>query len=156
MNSILIKQSQIAQTLGHLQDGGRENNERVVLWLGIRNGETIEIREVYSPEQISDTDFFRIPKEAMKTLLRHLRETRYFIAAQVHSHPEQAFHSSVDDEWAIVRHVGALSLVLPYFGLKSTENTFLHDARVFELSPGNRWIEIDSNELQNLYYIVNE
>jgi len=35
------------------------------------------------------------------------------VAAQVHSHPDEAFHSKGDDEWAIVRHEGALSIVVP-------------------------------------------
>ncbi len=154
MNSIKIETKHIIHTIEELQIGGHKRCERVVLWLGLRNKAGIEIHEVFVPEQYAEQDFFRIPREAMAALLKHLRETRYFIAAQVHSHPELAFHSYVDDEWAIVRHEGALSLVLPYFGLRTTPNTFVQDAAVFELSSKNEWLKVSPRNIPSRYLIT--
>jgi hypothetical protein len=36
---------------------------------------------------------------------------------RVHSHPGQAFHSPTDDANPALTHTGALSIVVPYFGL---------------------------------------
>lgn len=69
------------------------------------------------------------------------------IAAQVHSHPQEAFHSSADDTWAIVRHEGALSLVVPYFAQRTTDTSFLADQKTYRLDALNRWTNIPSPEL---------
>ena len=157
MTNILIKKKRIDETLTAIQEGGSRKCEKVVLWLGIRtNGGSAEVVEVYEPEQLAESHWFRIPRAAMKALLAHLRTSRLFIAAQVHSHPELAFHSHVDDEWAIVRHAGALSLVLPFFAEETSPNTFVRDAAVFELTPQNEWVEVLPEEIETRYRIIDE
>ncbi|WP_424187703.1 hypothetical protein ACOBQX_07915 [Actinokineospora sp. G85] len=37
--------------------------------------------------------------------------------ARVHSHPGEAFHSRADDANPVLTHQGALSIVVPFFGL---------------------------------------
>ena len=71
------------------------------------------------------------------------------IAAQVHSHPEEAFHSKADDAWAIVRHINALSLVLPRFALETNLNSFVDDTKTYQLNPNNCWIQLSSNEVKS-------
>lgn len=70
------------------------------------------------------------------------------IVAQVHSHPEEAFHSSADDDWAVIRHEGALSLVVPYFAARTTVETFARDLAAFVLSSRNHWTEIEPANLE--------
>lgn len=43
------------------------------------------------------------------------REERY--VARIHSHPGTAFHSPTDDANPVLTHNGALSIVVPFFGL---------------------------------------
>lgn len=38
-------------------------------------------------------------------------------AARIHSHPGEAFHSPTDDRNPVITFEGALSIVVPYFGL---------------------------------------
>jgi len=38
------------------------------------------------------------------------------IRAQVHTHPGDAYHSSIDDEWPMVGTVDFISIVVPRFG----------------------------------------
>jgi hypothetical protein len=71
-----------------------------------------------------------------------LAHRRLKILAQLHTHPGRAYHSEVDDEWAIVRHVGALSLVLPYFAASTTVDNFLEQAMTYELSAANEWLHV--------------
>jgi proteasome lid subunit RPN8/RPN11 len=143
----------VAQTLRELRGAGVDNRERVVLWLGARTGDSINVREAFVPLQEADEDYFWIPPRGMSELLSHLRQNRLMTAAQVHSHPEHAFHSEADDRWAIVRHEGALSLVVPFFGLDTTEETFVEDTLVFQLSKSNRWLEVPSESVHRRYRI---
>ena len=76
------------------------------------------------------------------------------IPAQVHSHPGRAFHSLADDHGAVIRHGGALSLVVPDFGLRTTVDRFLVDAKVYRLSDENRWIEVGAMELGKCLRVI--
>lgn len=149
-----ISANLIDRTLKHLQDAGKENCECVVLWLGRRRGEVIEVEEIFLPEQYAEEDYFRIPRAGMSALLAYLRQNRLFIAAQVHSHPERAFHSKTDDFWAIIRHVGAFSLVVPYFALRTNYQSFLADTVTYQLSPDNEWLEVAKHEVRNRFSIT--
>lgn len=131
----------VEETLIHLQAGGRHRCETVVLWLGNADGDAATVREVYRPEQIVDIDFFQIPPDSMRAIMARIRETRYHIIAQVHSHPGLAFHSEADDQWAIIRRVGALSLVIPFFGQDTNTGNFAHKVATYRLNDHDRWAE---------------
>lgn len=156
MKSMIINENLIAQTLEHLQNDGRRGVKGVVLWLAMSDSDQIRISEVYRPEQEASWGNFRIPRHSIAALLRHLRATGSNIGAQVHSHPEEAFHSPIDDEWAIVRHTGALSLVLPDYALRTSHDTFAAHAAVYELSAANTWEEVSPGEIINQHRIVSK
>lgn len=143
----------VERTLNSLRDAGSRNSEGVVLWLGRRTS-GVDIVEAYIPHYESERDFFWIPRDSMAALLRHLGQTQTFLAAQVHSHPGLAFHSEADDRWAIVRHVGALSLVVPRFAASTTPKTFLTDIAAFSLSSRNQWTELDKADTERLVKMV--
>ena len=132
----------VSQTLSCLQAGGADNCETVVLWLGRRSKGDQVVVEVFRPQQNVDVDLFHIPPEGMRSLLAHLRDRRLQILAQVHSHPRLAFHSKADDEWAIVRHLGAISIVIPWFAARTTTSSLLRDAAAFELDDNNEWKQV--------------
>jgi proteasome lid subunit RPN8/RPN11 len=131
----------IATTLTHLRDAGTRRCECVVLWLGRRRDGELAIEQAYRPLHHAKTDMFHIPREGMVALHTELRRGRLMVAAQVHSHPREAFHSDADDRWAIVRHEGALSLVVPDFAAHTRLDNFLDETKVFRLSDTAEWLE---------------
>jgi proteasome lid subunit RPN8/RPN11 len=143
---VICTVDQIRQTLEHLRHAGRRSVECVVLWLGRRSGANIQVVDVYRPVQTADEDMFHIPPEGMQALHKELRARRLMVAAQIHSHPERAFHSQADDRWAIIRHEGALSLVVPDFAAHTTGDTFRVDTKVFQFSGSARWVEVAAEE----------
>lgn len=133
----------IDETLEALRDAGRRGKERVVFWLAPRRLiERPTIAEVYVPLQEAAEDYFRIPPEGMTALMTHLRDRRLALVAQVHSHPGRAFHSHADDKWAVVRHEGGLSIVVPGFASGISAANFTAKAAVFRLSSEDRWLEV--------------
>ena len=145
--TLLVPTEIVARTIDILRRGGAAECEAVVLWLGSGARGAERIAEAYRPDQIADKDFFRIPPAAMKDLMGHLRRTRLHVVAQVHSHPGRAFHSEADDEWAIVRHRGALSLVVPRFGAGTTVVNFMDQTAIHRLSDEDRWLEVRDEEV---------
>ena len=142
-----LRESQVTESLAVLQESGRQGCEGIVLWLGRRYGADVEVVEVYRPIHQAREDMFLIPSEGMRALHAKQREGRLFVAAQLHSHPGQAFHSAADDRWAIVRHAGALSLVLPTFALNTSPQSFFKDLKVYRMTIENRWIEVPPREV---------
>jgi proteasome lid subunit RPN8/RPN11 len=132
----------VDQTLAHLREAGRRDQECVVLWLGKRQASHIDLLHCYKPLQLAKADQFYIPPEGMAALQSKLRAERLMVAAQVHSHPEDAFHSKADDTWAIVRHEGALSLVVPRFASDTSANNFLDQTKVYRFSDRATWDEV--------------
>jgi proteasome lid subunit RPN8/RPN11 len=132
----------IESTLECLLDAGAREQECVVLWLGKRNASAFDVLRCYRPIQIAKADQFYIPPEGMTALQTEMRSERLMVAAQVHSHPGRAFHSQADDAWAIVRHEGALSLVVPRFASDTTIENFLIQTKVFQFSSRATWDEV--------------
>lgn len=137
----------IDTTLTQLREAGARNCECVTLWLGRCIGEFTQVEVVFQPIQTSREDMFHIPPDGMAALYAELRKHRLMVAAQIHSHPNAAFHSKADDKWAIVRHEGALSIVVPQFARKITAPRFLKDAKVYQFSSLARWTEVPADEV---------
>jgi hypothetical protein len=141
MSTILCTHEVLRTTIAALRHGGEYGEERVALWIsGASTRALTAIEEVYEPNQVAEFDYFRLPSVAMRLLMKDLRSTRRRIAAQIHTHPRRAFHSDVDAEWAIIRHVGALSLVLPRFAKTTTPENFLTEVMTYEYSPTGEWV----------------
>jgi hypothetical protein len=147
VSKVICRHQHIEETLKHLREAGQRGNECVVLWFGGESTTGIEIEAVCRPTQIAGADIFRIPPAAMREIIGILAQHGWMIAAQVHSHPQQAFDSLADDKWAIVRHENALSLVVPYFAARTTAASFTQDQKTFKLTAGNRWQELVAWEL---------
>ena len=78
----------------------------------------------------------------MAAIMQRLRTANLMIAAQVHTHPREAFHSRADDTWAIVRHAGALSIVLPDFARNTTPTNFFSTGAVYECTAEGAWTQV--------------
>jgi hypothetical protein len=59
--------------------------------------------------------------------------------ARIHSHPDLAFHSETDDRNPALTAEGAISIVVPFFGLGLRRG--LEACAVFVLTRG-RWVEV--------------
>jgi hypothetical protein len=151
---VIVTQHVVTQTIEELGQGGRARTERFALWLGHKTQTQVLVSESYVPAYEASSDRFHIGRPAMGRLMEHLRNNDLMIGAQLHTHPEQAFHSQADDRWAIVRHVGALSIVLPYFAQLTTVANFLREAKVFALSSRNLWNEVPAQEVPNYLQVT--
>lgn len=137
------------KTLLQLRAAGQRRQECIMLWLGRRNGDSIDVVDAYRPEQNAREDMFHIPRTSMNALYSELRQRRLMVAAQVHSHPKEAFHSRADDQWAIIRHRGALSLVVPYFASETFASNFLDHTKVFQFSDNAKWAEVPKKDIHS-------
>lgn len=137
-----IHRDVLSATLLTLKHAGHQRKEGITLWLGERGHAVDHVKLPYEPIHEASVDFFHIPPHGIQALMRKMDETETCVVGQIHSHPEEAFHSRADDHWAIVRHVGAFSLVLPNFALMTSVENFMSQAAVFRLGADDRWREV--------------
>lgn len=67
--------------------------------------------------------------------------------ARIHSHPDEAFHSPVDDRNPVLTFEGALSIVVPFFGLGLRHG--LNACAIFEFRKLT-WVELTSGERERI------
>jgi len=63
--------------------------------------------------------------------------------ARIHSHPDEAFHSETDDRNPALTYEGALSIVVPFFGLGLRRGL---DACAVYVLLNSRWVELPLGE----------
>lgn len=116
----LVPAGVIRETDGQLRDAGRTRSECFVLWSGVQEHDTLQIRTAHVPRQtayrFSDGLCVRVEGDELHRLNVWLFEHGERLAVQVHSHPTEAYHSETDDTYPIVTVRGGLSLVVPNFG----------------------------------------
>jgi proteasome lid subunit RPN8/RPN11 len=147
-----ISSAQIRETIKLFRKAGLR--ECVLLWLGRRELGIQRIVEVYKPLQNSSIDYFEIPRKGIAALMDRLRTQGLYVVSQIHTHPHEAFHSPADDKWAIVRHLGALSIVLPNFAKSTTLKNFLREAAVYQLDDANNWNAVNSEQMVDHLWIT--
>jgi proteasome lid subunit RPN8/RPN11 len=123
------------------------HSEKVILFLGKKTKEAFMVQEFVVPVQKADTDYFEIPPESVREIMKTLCACRLMIVGQIHTHPLDAFHSEADDRYAIIRQLNAYSIVLPHFAQPVTVQNFHSLAAVFTLNQQNRWEQQSSNNI---------
>jgi len=129
----------VANTERALAEAGRQGKESVVVWLG-RDEPSV----VYYPAIENGPQHFAVPPSEVRRLVQHCTAAKVRILAQVHSHPERACHSKVDDRDALPHRLGALSIVLPRF---AREGFAAPDWRVYQLT-NQGWTEVSQQALE--------
>ncbi len=109
----------IAETERQLREAGRLVAERFVLWSGHQRDRVFEVAAAHVPEQtayrLESGLCVRVEGAALDGLNDWLFAHDQRLAAQVHAHPDGAYHSDTDNAYPIVTKLGGLSLVVPDF-----------------------------------------
>jgi hypothetical protein len=144
----------LAETVRALQNFGRGGNEGLVLWVGRIEGTLATIQGCIVPPQQSirseDGIGYFLARETLFEVNRFLSDKGLRLIAQVHSHPTEAYHSAMDDRYAIVTTEGGFSLVVPYFA--RTEHTPSGWA-VYRLRSA-RWMEVPPSATSQIFQVV--
>jgi hypothetical protein len=142
----ILPASTLQTTLDFLRRQGARDEEGVVFWPGRLDGDICRISAPIIPRQVTTTVSFRIPTDEVFRILREISEASMVIPIQVHSHPEEACHSIADDTGALVRHVGALSIVAPYWAAFD-DLDFFEQTETFRMNGKGTWVPFDPRSI---------
>jgi hypothetical protein len=143
----------IAQSLAFLRSQGTHGHEGVVLWPGMLNGAArCDVQECLVPQQVTGRYIYRIPDSEVFRVIEYVANRNWVIPIQLHSHPEEAFHSPVDDERAFVQHRNGISIVVPDFAA-FPDSQFMEKAIIYSLVRGDEWRELLQSEVERRFVI---
>lgn len=91
-------------------------HEGIAYLLGQTNGVTTVIVGAIRPESRTTRGSFNVSSVAMAHIVRKATDAGLQVAGQIHSHPEDAFHSGGDEDGARIAYAGYVSIVVPEYG----------------------------------------
>ncbi len=126
-------------TVRTLRDCGAGRRECVAYWTAERQRPDV-VTGVVHPRHAAGLDGYEVDSGWVTEFFMGLRESGRTVVAQVHTHPEEASHSDVDDAFALAPATGFFSVVIPDFACAEDG---LARAHVVVMRPDGSWQEVD-------------
>jgi hypothetical protein len=151
VKKVIVPSACVEEAHSHLRRVGHEGLEGFALWAGELNGDTFLVRANIIPEQHglrSDLGVcVVVGGDELHRINVWLYEHDMTLIAQLHSHPNEAYHSTTDDTYPIATTIGSLSLVVPDF---AREKFSLSNCAVYRLRPPHGWVKLSLDEVELL------
>jgi len=131
----------------------------------VQDGPRFMIRDVIVPEQQgirSDHGLaVTVPGPELHRINLHLYKSGMRLLAQIHSHPTHAYHSEMDDEYAIATALGSFSLVVPDFArdpfaIARCATYRLTPRPWFRMGTRPQWAKVDPRRAASIIRITEE
>lgn len=155
INKIFLPELCLIQAYDHMRKVGELGVEGVALFVGKEEGDQFQITQTLIPKQkaylLEEGLLYAIDSEELYRLNVFLYEQNLTLIAQIHSHPQRAYHSETDDAFPVVTTVGGLSIVVPDF---ATGPISQEHFEVYRLSRDAAWKHLSKNEKKNLIYTI--
>lgn len=152
INNIILPETVLRDTFKVFRDYGNHSLEACALWVGFDSKDIFYIKEVWFPPQENSIIDYYVSDIDVHMINVKLNKKNYSAIAQLHTHPNSAFHSCIDDEFSILTLPGSLSIVIPEFGnfpIKSSLNEMVVYRLIF-----NEWKLQSKEEVKILFKIV--
>ena len=140
--SYQVLPDQLALTIRLLRDRGELGEEGYVVWVG-EMAPVPAVREVWPVSADGDGAHAHVSFDDVLALAERVHARGWFILAQVHSHPFDAFHSIVDDRHPVSHQKGFISIVVPNFA----NGAALEGWSVNEHLGSGRWRVLERDEI---------
>jgi hypothetical protein len=137
--SIRVADGLLTETFRTLRECGRAECECALFWTGPSNDPVADAVE--HPLHKRSPFGYEVESNWLTQFWKRLAKSRRSVKAQIHTHPAEAFHSRIDDEWPIVSQAGFLSVVIPDFAQCAPT---LDTAWVGRLEPDGTWLHLPS------------
>jgi hypothetical protein len=109
----------VVGTQEDLREIGQDGNEGFALWIGNVVDRIAYVKGVLLPPQTpiknEDGVGYLLDSSTLFAINQFLAKRQMRLIAQIHTHPTEAYHSAMDDKYAIVTVEGGFSLVIPDF-----------------------------------------
>lgn len=156
MRRYVIPDTVLADCRTFFRERAERGCEGTGLLVGPEGGETVRLDRFFAPEQrcVKTLVGLRVEltEHAHYTLTDNLASGERFYA-RIHSHPEEAYHSALDDDNEILSHEGAISIVVPWFARDPID---LRGCAVYRYRRGTGWFRLEQVEVERIFEVTHE
>lgn len=124
-----------------LRTASRARRESICVWAGRATTEVAIVTHLIQPVFESTAYSLTVSQDERFLLAQYLRQERLLMFADLHTHPEEAFLSSVDRARPFGARDGFYAGVIPDFAVGEVWNGW----RLYEVLQG-QWTEVDIGE----------
>ena len=151
-NQILLPLSILHKTLEKLREFGEKFEEGFIIWAGSEENSNLVVGEMLIPEQENTFICYFVSESEVHKINVLLNKQNLVAIAQIHSHPSNAFHSSIDDDYAILHLPYSYSIVVPNFG--HIEEPITLDNFAFYKLIHNKWKKIPTKKVRKTFKLL--
>jgi len=155
ITTIRIPRDKIAEAYKLMRFAGSKSVEGMALFAGKQKGNTFEILETIIPRQnsyrLESGLMYAVDADELHRINVWLFNNGFRIIAQIHSHPNEAYHSETDNQYPIVATIGGISIVVPRF---ASDPIDIDNWAVYRLSPQNLWEKQSAIETRTIFEII--
>ncbi len=155
IENFIFKKEHLIEMYSFLGDAGNEQFEAVALFAGeIENNQANIKRVIYPKQKTYKTEqglMYFVDGDELHNINMWLHANKLMLIAQIHSHPTEAYHSAMDDEYAMISTFGGLSIVVPNFAQDPLDHL---EWAYYRLSLESIWEEITKPEVEQLIKII--
>lgn len=151
IKQITIQKKTLEKTFTFLQHHGKHHHESHAIWAGVNYNDVFRITDVLFPKQINRAVSYEVSEYEMFKICVELSEKKIIAIAQIHTHPQCAFHSSTDDDYPSVVLPNSFSVVIPNYGYIEREN--IDDWEIY-IKNVSTWHHITKIRARKLFLII--
>jgi len=129
----------------------KKRHEGICYLYGVVGEEVVLIVSAIKPEAQTTCGSFFVPTKSMARVVRMGANNNLQVVGQVHTHPQQAYHSAGDNKGALTAYDGYVSIVLPDYGKKLPS---FRGAVFFHYVKGHGFIEVLASEVKIVTEVV--
>ncbi|WP_435626586.1 Mov34/MPN/PAD-1 family protein [Candidatus Ferrigenium straubiae] len=153
IQAVMVPRQVIEDGQEFMRAAGGMGREGMVLWAGRPEGPTFRVTDLVIPQQkgVSSRDGVCVIVEGVELarLNMELHKRQLQFIAQVHSHPGAAYHSEMDDEFAVATKIGCFSLVVPDFAKRPFS---FNETAIYRINSAGEWLDAP----RSLFHIAGE
>jgi len=150
IDKIFIPNNVLIEAFEFFQEYGENNLEAVAIWLGEKENGNFFVEKNYFPEQENTCVSYYIHPDEVHNINMTSNKLKLIPLIQIHTHPKEAYHSTVDDDYSILNLSGCISIVFPNYGFTNYNEIQLW--AVYRLE-NDKWKLLEPKEVKNLFQI---
>jgi len=135
-----------------IRNSSSHGREAYCVWVGQLHDGRGRVEAVWPVAASAGAAHAHISIDDVLALSDKVASRGWFILAQLHSHPGNAFHSPIDDQHPISNKPGFISVVVPNFGTDPTGVGWAW----FVLIGAGRWRQLADREVARLFVRIRE
>lgn len=152
----LIPAGVVATTQRYFRQVGQKGMEAIGYWTGTFAGNDARVVDVLFPSKFAKKrsgswGHARVDLDTAFHVGQEIRKREQYLLIQLHTHPLEAFHSWIDDEYPISHRLGFVSIVIPRFAKYPMDDQSTW--KVYEYLGAASWRQLDADEVGQRFII---